>query len=61
MSLGCLYGEVQCIIGNGHMGSPCGQTDTTENITFSQLRWQAVTRLDSGTVWAAAKLKLRMK
>ena len=23
----CLYGEVQCIIGNGHMGQPCEQTD----------------------------------
>ena len=34
-----LYGEVQCIIDNGHMGSsPCGQndllTDTTENTTL---------------------------
>ena len=23
--------------------SPCGQTDTTENITILQLRWRAVT------------------
>ena len=21
---GSLYGEVQCILGNGHMGCPCG-------------------------------------
>ena len=31
---GGLYSEVQCIMGNGHMGSPCGQTDARENITF---------------------------
>ena len=38
---GGLYGEVQCIMGNGDMGSPLprGQTDTTENITLLQLRW----------------------
>ena len=37
-----LYGEVQCILGNGHMGTPeqtDRQTETTENITFPQLRW----------------------
>ena len=22
-----LYSEVQCIMGNGHMGTPCGQND----------------------------------
>ena len=27
---------------NGHMGSPCEQTDTCEGITFPKLRWQAV-------------------
>ena len=39
-----LYGDVQCIIGNGHMDHPLAsslqnerQTDTTENITFPQL------------------------
>ena len=31
-------GEVQCIMGNGHMGPPfpCEQTDMTKNITFPQ-------------------------
>ena len=24
---GSLYDEVQCSVGNGHMGSPCGQND----------------------------------
>ena len=38
---GALYNEVQCIMGNGHIGPP-GQTDMTENITFLQLRWRAV-------------------
>ena len=39
-----LAGEVQCIIGNGHMGPPPNiMTNTTENITFPQLRWRAVT------------------
>ena len=37
-----LYSEVQCIMGNGHMGSTANgqtdtQTDTCENITFLQL------------------------
>ena len=44
-----LYDEVQCIMGIGHMGHPCGlhdnQTDTTENITFPQLPWRTVTKL----------------
>ena len=41
---GGLYSEVQCIIGNGHRGTPLDRiTDTCENITFPQLRWQAVT------------------
>ena len=35
--------EVQYILGNGHMGNPFKQmTDTSENITFLQLRWLAV-------------------
>ena len=36
--------EVQCSTGNGHIGPLpfCEQTDTTENITFQQLRWRAV-------------------
>ena len=41
MSLsGGLYSEVQCIMGNGHMGTPpsCEQTYACENITFPQLR-----------------------
>ena len=53
--LGCglaLYHEVQCIMGNGHIWSPCGQTDTTENITFPQLHLQAVIRLKS-SIWFA--------
>ena len=30
-------------MGNGHMEIPCEQTDThAGNITFPQLRWQAV-------------------
>ena len=37
-----LYSKVQWIIGNGHMGTPCEQTETSENITFPQLRWRAV-------------------
>ena len=44
---GSLYGgDVQCIMGNYHIGSPSvnRQTHTTENITFPQLRWRAVTR-----------------
>ena len=37
---GALYSEVQCIMGNCHMGTPSVdrmtyyRTDTTENITF---------------------------
>ena len=39
-----LYSEVQCISGNGHMETTLcvqidRQTDTTENITLTQLRW----------------------
>ena len=43
---GSLYGEVQCIMGNGHMWLLLWterQTDRTENITFQQLHWWAVT------------------
>ena len=25
--LGALYSEVQCMMSNGHMGTPCGQND----------------------------------
>ena len=39
---GSLYGEVQCNMANGHIGTPCEETDTTENITFPQLRRRAV-------------------
>ena len=44
---GPMYGEVQCIMSNGHMEPmPVDiMTDrriTTENITFLQLSWQAV-------------------
>ena len=44
-----LYSGVQCIMCNGHMGSPPRQTDrqtdrqqTTEKVTYLQLRWRAV-------------------
>ena len=43
--VGTWYSEVQCIMGNGHIGLPwslCQQTDMTENITFAQLRWRGV-------------------
>ena len=41
--LGSPYIEVQCIMGNDHMGLPVNrQTDMTENITFPQPCWQAV-------------------
>ena len=36
--LGGRYSEVQCIKSNGHMGTPCEQTDMSENTTFPQLR-----------------------
>ena len=39
-----LYGEVNCIMCNGHIGTLCGQTGMTENITFPQLRWRVVIR-----------------
>ena len=47
---GCyLYGEVQYIMGTGHMGPrhpvnrmTDGQADRIENITFPQLRWRTV-------------------
>ena len=47
---GALYSEVQCIMGNGHMESPHGQTDSNENITFPQLRWRAVIRRNTNSV-----------
>ena len=38
-----IYSDVQCIMGNGHMGLiPCEQADMTENIAFSELLWWAV-------------------
>ena len=45
---GALYSEVQCIMGNGHMGIRPHCTDrlpdthTTENITMPHLRWWAI-------------------
>ena len=42
---GSLYGEAQCITGNGYilLPSPVDRmTDTTETITFPQLRWREV-------------------
>ena len=41
---GSMYGEVQCITGDGHLVLPCEQTDTTENITFQQVCWRVVKR-----------------
>ena len=40
---GGMYSEVQCIMGNDHVGFPLKewQTDMIENITFPQLLWQA--------------------
>ena len=37
-----MYSEDQCIMGNDDIGtSPsCEQADTSENITFPQLRWR---------------------
>ena len=33
---GSVYSDVQCIMGNGHMGPPSGgQTYTAENISFA--------------------------
>ena len=36
------YSEIQCIMGNGHMGPPCEKTDAYENIPFTKLRLQVV-------------------
>ena len=47
---GALYSEVQCIMGNGHIESPHGQTDRDDNITFPQLRWRAVIRRNTNSV-----------
>ena len=46
VKVGGLYGEVQCIMGDGHIWDLCEQTDTNENITFLQL-----------CCWAAIKFK----
>ena len=46
---GGLYSEVQCIMGNGHIGTPYEQTDTSENIIFPQLRWRGVKIMDTKT------------
>ena len=43
---GSLFGEVQCIMGNGQVGPTPPvlnrMTNTTKNITFLQLRWPQV-------------------
>ena len=36
------YSEVQCILSDGHMGTPYGQTDACENITLTQFSLRAV-------------------
>ena len=44
-----LYSEIQCFMGNGYMWPLLHvnrQTDMTENITFPQLRWRAVMKID---------------
>ena len=45
---GSMYTEVQCTMGNGHMGHSCGQTEwqthMTENIAFPQLHWWLLSR-----------------
>ena len=46
---GGLYSEVQCIMGNGHIGTPYEQTDTSENIIFPQLRRRVVKIMDTKT------------
>ena len=40
-----LYDEVQFVMGDGHMGPPWEQT--TEDITFPQLRWWGVKLLEN--------------
>ena len=46
MPRGSLYGEVQCIMGNDHMGPPVDRQTHRRLKTFhSLLRWQAVTRM----------------
>ena len=45
-ALPMMRSEVQCIMGNGHVGPTHEQTEIqthmTENITFPQLRWRVV-------------------
>ena len=39
LSLGhCIVEAVQYTMGTGRIGPSCGQRDTTENLTFPQLR-----------------------
>ena len=40
-------------MGNGHMGTPYEQTDTSKNIIFPQLRWRAVKIMDTYFLTAA--------
>ena len=37
-----LYSEIQCIMGNGHMGPPLWTDRHYWKITFPQLRWRVV-------------------
>ena len=72
---GSLYGEVQCIIGDGHMGPPRAHTDwhtdwkryMAKTITFPKLHWRAVTirarnllRHDSIIITSIAKQQIAM-
>ena len=44
---GGLYSEVQCIIGNGHMGIPPPTTERQTSVKTFELRWRTVT----GITW----------
>ena len=60
---GSLFGEVQCIMGNGRITPPpsCTEwlTDTTENITFPEFRWRVV---KTGTIhrWGHSMVRSRV-
>ena len=50
-----LYSELDCIMVNGHMGDPREQTDTSENITFLQVRWRVVITITPLHYWKSYK------
>ena len=53
--------EVQCTIGNGHMAPFHEQTDTTEKITFLQLRWREVKKLFRSMLSRSHELRAAQK